>query len=138
MNALLLDTHVWLWVAEGIAEKIPAEAMQHVDRAAREGGLYVSVISVWEIGMLAAKGRIRLSKPVRHWVNEALEAPGLRLLPLEPGIALDCNDLPGDFHPDPADRILVASARHLDAPLITHDRRVIAYGQAGHFTVYAI
>jgi len=138
MNMLLLDTHVWIWVAEGIPEKMPAAAMQHIDDAARRGGLYVSVISVWEIGMLAAKGRIRLSKPVRRWVKEALEAPGLRLLPLEPDIALDCNDLPGDFHPDPADRILVASARYLDVPLITHDRRVISYGQAGHVAVYAI
>jgi PIN domain nuclease of toxin-antitoxin system len=138
MNVLLLDTHVWIWVAEGVPEKIPPAAMQHIDNAARVGGLYVSVISVWEIGMLAAKGRIRLSKPVRRWVNEALEAPGLRLLPLEPDIALDCNALPGDFHPDPADRILVASARHFDAPLMTHDRRVIAYGQAGHVAVYAI
>jgi PIN domain nuclease of toxin-antitoxin system len=138
MNVLLLDTHVWIWAAEGILGKIPAAAMQHIDDAARKGGLYVSAISVWEIGMLAAKGRIHLSKPVRRWAKEALQAPGLRVLQLEPDIALDCNDLPGDFHPDPADRILVASARYLDAPLITHDRRVIAYGQAGHVAVYAI
>ncbi len=138
MTALLLDTHVWLWLTQGIEEKLPEWARRRIDEAAASGGLYLSVISVWETGMLVAKRRLDLPKPQRSWILAALEAPGLRLLAVEPEIALDSCELPGEFHPVPADRILAASARHLSAPLMTHDKKIIAYAQQGYLEVEAV
>jgi PIN domain nuclease of toxin-antitoxin system len=135
MNALLLDTHVWLWLTQGIEDKLPLPARQHIDEAAAFGVLYLSAISVWETAMLAAKGRISLPKPHRAWIMSALAAPGLRLLPIEPEIAVSSVELPGTFHPDPADRILVASARYLAASFMTHDRKIIAYAEQGYLEV---
>jgi PIN domain nuclease of toxin-antitoxin system len=138
MSALLLDTHVWLWLTQGIEDKLPKSALQRIDVAAQAGCLYLSTISVWETGMLVAKQRLRLPKPHQQWILAALNAPGLRVLGLEPEIALAANDLPGEFHADPADRILAASGRYLAAPLMTHDRKIIAYAEQGHLAVDAI
>lgn len=137
MNGLLMGTHVWLWMAQGDV-RLPKAARNRIDAMAHAGRLYLSIISVWETGMLAAKGRIHLPISHRTWIGAALAYPGLLLLPLEPDIALDCSELPGQFHPDPADRILVATARHLDLPLMTRDRKIIAYGQRGHVRVDAV
>ncbi len=79
--------------------------------------------------MLEAKGRIRLSKDCLAWVQEALSAPGTSLVPLTPEIAVESSRLPGKFHGDPADRILVATARLLGATLLTRDERILAYGK---------
>lgn len=138
MIPLLLDTHVWLWLTQGVEEKLPDHARQRIDEAAAAGALYLSVISVWETGMLVVKGHIDLPKPHRTWILTALEAPGLRLVGVTPEIALESNELPGQFHSDPADRILVASARNLSASLMTHDKKIIAYAQQGHLEVQAI
>jgi PIN domain nuclease of toxin-antitoxin system len=137
MSGLLLDTHVWLWMAQG-DDRLPVFARNRIDATVAMGQLYLSIISVWETGLLASKGRIHLPGIHRDWIKAALAFPGLRLLPLEPDVALDCNELPGQFHPDPADRILVASARHLGVPLMTRDKKIIAYGQQGHVLVDAI
>lgn len=137
MSGLLMDTHVWPWMAQGDA-RLPCSARDLIDATASEGRLYLSIISVWETGMLAAKGRIHLPVSHRTWITTALAFPGLCLFPLEPEISLDCNELPGQFHPDPADRIIVATARHLAVPLMTRDRKIIAYGQQGHVQVDAI
>ncbi len=85
--------------------------------------------------MLVAKRRIRLDRPVEQWVDIALALPGIQLAPLEPAIAVRSTKLPGEFHPDPADRIIVATARSLGATLVTRDRRLVAYGRAGHLDV---
>lgn len=138
MSGLLLDTHVWLWFAIGEESKLNVAARNRIDQAAKLGKLYLSIISIWETGMLQSKQRIYLPHPYKAWINAAIKAPGLRLLPLEPSIALNCNDLPGEFHPDPADRIIVASARYLSIPLMTHDRKIIAYARQGHVIVDAV
>ena len=85
--------------------------------------------------MLEAKGRIRLGSPCQQWVEEALATPGLTLVPLTPEIALDSSRLPGDFHGDPADRIIVATARRLGARLLTRDEKLLAYGHGHHVTL---
>ena len=82
--------------------------------------------------MLEAKGRIRLSSPCGQWVEEALATPGLTLVPLTPEIALDSSRLPGDFHGDPADRIIAATARRMGARLLTRDEKLLAYGRGHH------
>jgi PIN domain nuclease of toxin-antitoxin system len=113
-------------------------AIRVVEEAAHFGLVGVSAISVWEVAMLEAKGRIRLSKDCLSWVNEALRAPGLGLIPLTPEIAVDSSRLPGVFHGDPADRILVATARRQGAILLTRDEKILSYGKAKHLSVMAV
>ncbi len=78
--------------------------------------------------MLESKGRIQIPINCLDWVNKALQAPGILLAPITPKIAIESSRLPGKFHGDPADRLIVATARILDATLITHDKKLIAYG----------
>lgn len=132
---LLLDTHVWLWFALGDAERLPVPARKKIEAASHGGRLAVSAISIWEIGMLEAKGRIVLGLPCEKWVASALALPGLRQIGLEPEIAIASSRLPGEIHSDPADRILVAAVRARDAMLATADERLLEYGKAGFMRV---
>ncbi|HJX14940.1 MAG TPA: type II toxin-antitoxin system VapC family toxin [Candidatus Deferrimicrobiaceae bacterium] len=136
-KVLLLDTHVWLWVVGGV-EPLKRSVLSTVEGAARGGRIRVSVISVWEVAMLEAKGRIRLTKDCLAWVRDALSAPGTSLVPLSPEIAVESSRLPGRFHGDPADRILVATARLLGGTLLTRDDRILAYGKGKHVSVKAV
>ena len=132
---LLLDTHVWLWAAEGAADALSADALQAIEEASAGGRILVSAISVWEVAMLESRGRISLSRPVDEWVRTALRLPGVRLLELSPEIAVESTRLPGGFHGDPADRILAASARVAAARLATRDRALVAWAADGHLEV---
>jgi len=132
---LLLDTHVWLWFALGDTERLATPVRKRIVAATHGGTLVVSAISVWEIGMLEAKGRIVLGMPCEKWVTTALTLPGLRLIGLEPEIAIASSHLPGEIHGDPADRILAATARARDAVLATADERLVEYGKAGFMRV---
>jgi len=129
---LLLDTHCWIWMQFGWINRFSAQGRVAVEQAARRGVLQVSVISVWELGMLEAKGRLELQMSCSEWVREALATPGLSLAPLSPEIALESSRLPGQFHGDPADRILVATARTSGGRLITKDRKLLEYGRGRH------
>lgn len=131
-GAIVLDTHVWLWVVEGDRRQVAPQAIKAIEGASQRGEILVSAISVWEIGMLEAKGRISLSRPVEDWVRSALRAPGTRLLSLTPEIAIESTRLPGSAHGDPADRILIASARVTGGWLATRDRVILNYAQGGH------
>jgi PIN domain nuclease of toxin-antitoxin system len=134
-HTLVLDTHVWLWVVEGDRRELSARAIEDITRASRRGDILVSAISVWEVAMLEAKGRISLSRPVEEWVRSALRAPGTRLLPLTPEIAVESTRLPGSAHGDPADRILIAAARVVGGRLATRDRTILDYASGGHVAV---
>jgi PIN domain nuclease of toxin-antitoxin system len=129
---LLLDTHYLLWYQFGIRERLTTSHLEMIRAAADRNSLFLSVMSVWEIGMLEAKARIQLYKPCAQWVEEALSIPGFSLIPLTPRIAIDSSRLPGDFHGDPTDRIIVATARSLGARLLTSDKNIRAYCKAGH------
>jgi PIN domain nuclease of toxin-antitoxin system len=135
MSALLLDTHIWLWYAEGASERLRPASVRKLEAARQGEGLLISAISVWEIGALLGRGRIQLSVPLRDWVDAALAAPGMRFLPLDAATAVESTLLPGDPHGDPADRFLVAAARITGAVLATRDEQIIAYGRAGHLRV---
>jgi PIN domain nuclease of toxin-antitoxin system len=95
----------------------------------------LSVISVWEVALLEAKGRVSLQMDCEAWVRRALAAPGLTLAPLTSEIAIQSTRLPGVLHGDPADRLIVATARAHGAVLMTKDRRLLAYGRAKHVRV---
>jgi PIN domain nuclease of toxin-antitoxin system len=132
---LLLDTHVWLWMMSGAEGELGRDVRSSITAAAEAGKVLVSVISVWEIGMLEAKGRIRLAFEVGEWVRRALAAPGVALAPLRPDVALDSSRLPAPLHGDPADRILIATARRTGASLVTRDAKILGYGEQGMLAV---
>jgi PIN domain nuclease of toxin-antitoxin system len=127
---LLLDTHIWVW-----SNLEPERLSAHVRIALREKGneLWLSPVSVWEVSLLAAKGRIKLNEEVTSWVHRALTAAPLHEAPLTHEIALETMKfrLP---HRDPADYFLGATARVLDLTLVTADERLI---RARQFPVLA-
>lgn len=134
-NPLLLDTHIWLWYALGMQEKLSKSAVATIEESARQGALYTSVMSVWEISLLAAKGRIHLGQPTTDWIAQALKLRGLQLMALESDIAIESNQLPGEFHPDPVDRLLVATARCRGFKLLTRDKQILKYAGQGYVSV---
>ncbi len=85
--------------------------------------------------MLAQKGRLLLGRETGTWIEAALALPGIRLAPIEPSIAVDSVRLPGTLHPDPADRLIIATARHFGVPLLSADAAILAYGETGHLRV---
>jgi PIN domain nuclease of toxin-antitoxin system len=127
--AYLLDTHVFLWLMQGSTE---LKQREHLEQAAQWGGLYLSPISCWEIGMLASRSRIHLPMPCADWLTHALKAPGLSVQPLTPEAAVEASYLPDAFHGDPADRMLVATARTQRLILATRDEKILAYSQQGY------
>ncbi len=128
-GSLLLDTHCWLWIQHGGENELSRESIRAIEDAARRGALLLSAMSIWELAMLVSKGRVTLQTPLLDWVREALRTPGLSLVPLTPEIAVESTRLPGNFHGDPADRIIVASARETASTIVTRDRLILAYGK---------
>ncbi len=122
---LILDTHVLLWWVNGDAGQLsaPARAAIEAERAAGEIG--ICAITAWEIAMLVKHGRLVLAMDVEAWLN--LVASLVSLLPVDRKIAVKSVDLPGDFHKDPADRMIVATARHFGAALVTADEKIRDY-----------
>jgi PIN domain nuclease of toxin-antitoxin system len=129
---LLLDTHTLLWMFEN-HPRLGAGTSKTLNRGAREDRLVVSAITPWEIALLASKKRIDLHKDALIWIHEALATPGVTLIPLEPEIAVASSRLPFEMHPDPADRILVATTRYLGATLVTADKSLLDLAKKGHF-----
>jgi PIN domain nuclease of toxin-antitoxin system len=138
MTALLLDTDIWLWYAQGDASRLSPASVKKLDQAPRGDGLRVSSISVWEVGIQHAKGRIHLSTPLRDWVRRALAPAGISLLPLDTDTAAESTLLPGEPHGALADRFLIAAARTNGLVLATRDEAIIEYGDAGHVRVLEI
>jgi PIN domain nuclease of toxin-antitoxin system len=136
-SPILLDTHAWVWFLEG-REGLVRDSVALAEQAADESLLRVSIISAWEVGMLEAKGRLRFAIPCEQWIDRAFGLPGLSLVPLTPLICVRSSRLPGDFHGDPADRLLVATARETGALLLTRDERILQYGRAGHMRAAAV
>lgn len=132
--ALLLDTHVWVYYA-GDAEELPASVVRAIEKARNSGSLYVSVISVWEIALLVRKKRLALPMSPARWTEEALKLTGLKLLAFTPEIAIESVELPESMHKDPADRILVASARVERMTLVTRDREILEFAKAANLSV---
>ena len=131
---ILLDTHVLVWAVDG-DRRLGENAAAAIEQARRTDRIGISAITPWEIALLAERGRLRLAQDVGEWMDAALSAPGLDVLPIEPAIAVASVRLPGEFHADPADRLIVATARHWRTPLATADRAIAAYASSGHLRV---
>lgn len=122
---IVLDTHIWVWWVDGNSRLTPEQ--QDLLHQHEADGLGVSVISCWEVAKLVELGRLVLSCPIADWMEQALAYPGVTLLELTPQIAIESTQLPGEFHRDPADQIIVATARHYECPLMTADARILNY-----------
>ncbi|WP_375427755.1 type II toxin-antitoxin system VapC family toxin [uncultured Sphingomonas sp.] len=125
---ILLDTHVLRWLADG-DRRLGIQALEAIkgDRECR-----ASAISYWELGMLGTKGKLVFSQPVAQWLDALLRHTGMKSVPVTAAIAADAGTLPGTLHGDPADRMLIATARAIGCPLATADRKILDYARAGH------
>jgi PIN domain nuclease of toxin-antitoxin system len=129
---LLLDTHVLLWLIGGYGS-LSVKVRGVIQDAANIGCALVSAITPWEIALLVSKKRLKLDRDVLAWMLDALAMPGISQAALAPEIAVASTRLPFEMHADPADRILVATARHLGATLVTADRALLEMAKSGHF-----
>jgi len=122
---IVLDTHIWVWWVHGDERLTRTQA--EVIEANETDVIGVSAISCWEIAKLVEYGRLELPCSLEEWFEDALIYPGIRLLELTPEIAIESTQLPGEFHRDPADQMIVATARVYGCPLVTSDGRLLEY-----------
>lgn len=132
---LLLDTCAVIWAFTGT--ELTAEAQEKLAEAAEEDVLFLSPISAWEIGMLVAKDRLALSIPLSDWIETAFHHPSVQIAELEPALLAQSSFLPGPPHGDPADRILIATARAKRLTLLTRDKQILRYAKEGHLAAAA-
>jgi PIN domain nuclease of toxin-antitoxin system len=123
---ILLDTHAWVWWVTEDRRLSPGAAAAIRD-AVRDNDVHLSVISIWEVAKKVEKKQLVLDRPLRQWVERATTVKGLALLELTPSILIDSCELPRPFHGDPADQMIVASARQHGGTLVTRDRRLRKY-----------
>jgi PIN domain nuclease of toxin-antitoxin system len=123
---IVLDTHtlVW-WVASD--PTLSKKAKAAIERELAGGEIIVSAISAWEIAMLVEREKLVLSMDVGSWLATVSAIEAVRFIPVDPEIAVKSVELPGEFHKDPADRMIVATARKLAVPLVTKDEKIRAY-----------
>jgi PIN domain nuclease of toxin-antitoxin system len=120
---LLLDTHFWIWWLTPRSPLKPAER-NALDAAAEAGSVYLAAISLWEAQLLHSKERLQLPLPFSEWLTRATESRVLTVLPLDRDVVIALDSLPAQFHGDPADRLIVATARTHGMPLATRDRAI--------------
>lgn len=128
---ILLDTNAFIWLLGGEPSLGPL-ARGDIEAARDEGGVCVSAISMWEISMLARKGKLRFEEEILESLEAFLDETGIRVEPLRLSIAVNAERLPGIIQRDPADRMIVSTARHLACPLVTSDREILDYAAQGH------
>jgi len=122
----LLDTHVWVWW-HMTPKKLSGRVRSLIRSPRRYEELLLSAVSPWEFAKLLEKGRLGISCDPEAWIREALEMPRLRLVPLSPVVAYRSTVLPPPIHDDPADQIIVATAREENATILTSDERIRSY-----------
>jgi PIN domain nuclease of toxin-antitoxin system len=127
-ESLLLDTHIWFRY-QVFPKLLRPSTVGAIDRAALRSAVFVSVISIWELAMLQRDGRLELYEGTDRWCQQALSKPGIALLPLSPQIAIESVNLPEPMHKDPADRILVASARVERMTIVSSDKKMLSFAK---------
>ena len=132
MTASLLDTHYWLWLQTGNADRLFPKVRDEILSIQRSSQLYLSAVSVWELARLIADGHMNVGMSIDRFVQEATISGGLQLLPLTTQILIESTRLPGNIHRDPSDRLLAATAREHGLTLITRDSLLLQYAQQGH------
>ena len=123
---IIIDTHIWLWLLHDPTQLSNA-AQEQIEIEEPQNGILVSAISVWEIAVKSSLGKLALPLQIDDWYALAKTHSGIVIEPLNPADAISSTQLPGDFHKDPADRIIVAMARRYNVPLITCDNNILKY-----------
>ena len=133
---LLLDTCAAIWISENAA--LADSAVEALDRAEDDGQpILLSPITAWEIGLLVSGGRLALPTSPEAWLNRLMQAPPLRLADLTTSVLIASSFLPGQPPRDPADKIIIATARAQNLTVVTRDRHILAYSKAGHVLALA-
>ncbi|MEO6052292.1 MAG: type II toxin-antitoxin system VapC family toxin [Pyrinomonadaceae bacterium] len=122
---IILDTHIWVWHVQG--DKRLSRNRLELIRENELDEIGVCAISLWEVAKAVELKRLSFEIPIKDWFTIALSSPGIILLPLTPSIAVESTELPGNFHKDPFDQLIVATARILDVPLVTVDSDIVKY-----------
>lgn len=125
---IVLDTHTLVWWIHGEGQ-LSAAAQSSIDDelSSEDGVILVSAISAWEIAMLINVDRLFLSMGLDDWLDTVSEIEALRFVPIDVRVGIESTRLPGEFHKDPADRMIVALARNLNVPVVTADQKIRAY-----------
>lgn len=123
---ILLDTHALIWWVTNDS-KLSTAARAAIDAELTNGVIAISSISAWEIAMLMQSGRLYLSMSVDDWLAEIKKIESVQFIPVDDDIGIKSVTLPAEFHKDPADRIIIATARKFNVPLITADAKILAY-----------
>ena len=135
---VLLDTCAWIWLVDGHESMAKAPCLPSVEAAAQDGRLLLAPISMWEVATKAAKGRLTLSLPVNEWIHQGRRLARLIDAPMSAEIAIESAALPGLFHGDPADRLVVATGRVLNAAIVTGDEKILAYALDGFIKAWRV
>jgi PIN domain nuclease of toxin-antitoxin system len=122
---IILDTHIWVWWIHS-DPRLPSDYV-HCIKTHEETGLGISAISCWEVAKLVERRRLVLPIPIVDWFEQAFSYPGITLMELSPRICIESTQLPGSFHRDPADQLIVATARIHSCPLVSMDQNILAY-----------
>ena len=123
---IVLDTHAWIWFISK-PEVLSKKAKKAVAAAVKEKNVLVSSISAWEVALLAKKRRLKLSMDVSDWIAKSENLPFIQFIPVSNSIAVKSVNLPQSLHPDPADRIIIATALSTGAPIVTKDKKISDY-----------
>lgn len=135
---LLIDTCALLWLTGITSVSHLGRVEDALDQARIVGtDVLVSPITAWELGMLAAKGRAPLPMPVKPWLDQVMAMGGLKWTMLSVEVLIAASGLPGQLHPDPADRIVIATAREYGLRILTRDRKILDYAAKGHVMALA-
>jgi PIN domain nuclease of toxin-antitoxin system len=133
MNEILLDTHVLIWYVNG--NEINKRTRKIIDSAVETNSIYLAAISLWEISMLEAKKRIILEMPCLEWINRSIRELHLQIAPITPSIAVESCHLSASFHGDPADRLIVGTARVEGMSLVTRDATILDFSKTKRLSV---
>ena len=123
---IVLDTHAWIWFASK-PEALSKKARKALNAAVNDKNVLISSISVWEVALLVKNKRLKLSMDVLDWIAKSENLPFIQFIPVSNSIAVKSVNLPPPLHPDPADRIIIATALSIGAPLVTKDKKIAAY-----------
>ena len=123
---ITLDTHTLIWWINGDKSLSPA-ASKSIEKAVKKSSVCISAISAWEIAMLVKAERLIIAMPLAEWIEKIEKLPFVSFIPVSNEIAIDSVNLPGEFHKDPADRIITATARSLNSVLVTSDNKILNY-----------
>lgn len=136
-NPILLDTHVILWSLLQ-PEELDKKIKKIIEQAQEKGLLFLSSISLWEIAMLKSKKRIRVYEPIKDFLEAVTDIDGLAIKDITANVAAESVLLSDDFHGDPADRIIAATAVTSGAVLLTRDKKILSWAEQGNIRAISV